>query len=72
MVEATSMISEYEKFRLIEVWITPGTKNKPEVRRSKHTYFQDREQAFAALAAAEGDMNRLLENLDENKQIWHQ
>ena len=66
------MISEYEKFRLIEVWITPGTKNKPEVRRSKHTYFQDREQAFTALAAAEGDMNRLLENFEENKQIWHQ
>lgn len=66
------MISEYEKFRLIEVWITPGTKNKPEVRRSRHTYFDDRESALAALAAAEGDMNRLLENVDEHKQVWHQ
>jgi len=61
-----------EKFRLIEVWITPGTKNKPEQRSSKHTYFTDREQAFAALAAASGDANRLLENVDDNTQIWHQ
>ena len=66
------MISEYEKFRLIEVWVTPGSKNKPEVRRSRHTYFDDREAAFAALAVAEGDMKRLLENVSEEKQVWHQ
>ena len=66
------MLSKFEKFRLIEVWITPGTKNKPEERRSRTSYFSDRNQAFAALAVAEGDMNRLLENVDENKQVWHQ
>ena len=61
-----------EQFRLIEIWITPGTKNKPEERTSKHTYFTDKEQAFAALAQAKGDANRLLENVDNSKQIWHQ
>jgi len=61
-----------DKFRLIEVWITPGSKNKPEERTSRHTYFEDRELAFAALAKAEGDMNRLLENVNDNRQVWHQ
>jgi hypothetical protein len=61
-----------DKFRLIEVWITPGSKNKPEVRTSRHTYFEAREDAFVALAKAEGDMNRLLENVDDNRQVWHQ
>ena len=61
-----------ETFRLIEVWVTPGSKNKPETRTSRHTYFEDREQAFAALKAATGDQNRLLENVDDNKQVWHQ
>jgi hypothetical protein len=59
-------------FRLIEVWITPGSKNKPEERKSRHTYFEDREQAFMALKSAEGDMNRLLENVSDDHQIWHQ
>jgi hypothetical protein len=62
----------YEKFILIEVWVTPGTKNKPESRTSRHTYFEDREQAFAALKSAEGDMNRLLENVSDDRQVWHQ
>jgi len=61
-----------DKFRLIEVWITPGSKNKPEERTSRHTYFEDRELAFAALDKAEGDMNRLLENVNDNRQVWHQ
>lgn len=61
-----------EKFRLIEVWITPGTKNKPEQRTSRHTYFSDSEKAFDALSKAEGDMNRLLENISDNRQVWHQ
>jgi len=62
----------YEKFRLIEVWITPGSKNKPEVRTSRTSYFEDREQAFTALKSAEGDMNRLLENISDDRQVWHQ
>lgn len=62
------------KFWLIEVWITPGAKNKPEQRRNRVTRFSEseRDAAFAALAAAEGDVNRLLENVDDHKQIWHQ
>ena len=62
----------YEKFRLIEVWVTPGSKNKPETRTSRTTYFEDREEAFAALHNAEGDMNRLLENVSDDRQVWHQ
>ena len=61
-----------EKFRLIEVWVTPGTKNKPESRVSRHTYFEDYNSAFAALEQAEGDMIRLLENVSSDKQVWHQ
>jgi hypothetical protein len=61
-----------EKFRLIEVWITPGTKSKPETRTSRHTYFSDRDQAFEALKNANGDQNRLLENIDSQTQLWHQ
>ena len=61
-----------ERFRLIEVWITASTKSKPESRTSKHTYFQDREEAFLALSDASGDQNRLLENINNNKQVWHQ
>jgi hypothetical protein len=66
------MVSNFEKYRLIEVWITPGTKNKPETRRSRHTYFVNTEDAFTALASAEGDQNRLLENVNEQRQVWHQ
>lgn len=61
-----------ELYRLIEVWITPGTKNKLESRKSRHTYFSDKDLAFNALKKSSGDMRRLLENVDDNKQIWHQ
>lgn len=61
-----------EKFRLIEIWVTPGTKNKPEERTSRHTYFENKDEAFAALDKAEGDLIRLLENVDDNTQVWHQ
>ena len=44
-----------EKFRLIEIWVTPGTKNKPEERTSRHTYFNNKDEAFAALDKAEGE-----------------
>lgn len=66
------MVSNFEKYRLIEVWITPGSKNKPETRSSRTSYFDNHDEAFAALAAAKGDMNRLLENVDEHRQVWHQ
>ena len=58
-----------EKFRLIEIWVTPGTKNKPEERTSRHTYFNNKDEAFAALDKAEG---RPLQNVDDNTQTWHQ
>lgn len=61
-----------EVFRLIEIWVTPGNKNNPETRKSRHTYFQNRNEAFAALDKAEGDIVRLLENVSTNKQVWHQ
>lgn len=60
------------KFVLIEVWVTPGTKNKPETRTSKHTYYNNRGAAFSGLLDACGDMYRLLENTDDGRQIWHQ
>lgn len=62
------------KYTLIEVWITPGKKNKPEERRNRVSHFSEKERdlAFKALSNAEGDMNRLLENVDDHKQIWHQ
>lgn len=65
-------MSFIDKYVLIEVWITPGKKNKPEERRSRHSYFQDKDEAFLALSKAEGDSIRLLENVDDHKQIWHQ
>ena len=63
------------KYRLIEVWVTPGTKKKPETRRSKHTYyFTPKEAHIAMMNAAQGDADfiRLLEDVSPNRQVWHQ